>query len=91
MDMIFLSAALTIVCASEEDVHAGLKPHGTAQRVDPGPLVGPSLHSEQNGTPEVGYTKSLCSQNGCLYFLSGKYLFSAICRVSPMIIIAAGI
>lgn len=26
---VFLSAALTIVCASGEDVHAGLKPHGT--------------------------------------------------------------
>lgn len=35
MDKIFLSAALTIVCARGEDVHTGLKPHGT-HRVDPG-------------------------------------------------------
>lgn len=69
MDMIFLSAALTIVCASEEDVHAGLKPHGTAQRVDPGPLVGPSLHSELKSTKS--YSRGWIYQE----FMLSKWLF----------------
>lgn len=78
MDKIILSAALTIVGASGEDVHTGLtgfKPHSrrTEQHIEViqglrFALMGPSLHGELKSTKwySRGWTyKSLCSQNDC--------------------------